>query len=312
MAEKAEFIAPESEAGRRIDLFLTGAGTGLSRSRAQKLIALGALQINGLPCFDKSYPLRAGDIIVLTIPEPPPLAPLPERIPLEIIYEDDDLLVINKPRGVVVHPAPGHDSGTLVNALLYHCETLSTAGGLHRPGIVHRLDRDTTGLLLAAKNDDAYFSLTGQLRERTLRREYITLVFGRVSPAEGRIAAPVGRHPRHRRRMAVVPGGREAATRYRVITFLGPFSLLQATLESGRTHQVRVHLNFIRHPVAGDSLYGPGCTPDLPPPLRRGQALHARRISFVHPRSGRRLEFTAPLPSDFREGLRLLRERFRS
>ena len=311
MAEKLEFIAAGPDAGRRIDHFLAGAAPGLSRSRAQKLIGLGALQLNGLPCLDKSYLLRAGDMIALTLPETPPLEPLPQDIPLDIIYEDDDLLVINKPRGMVVHPSPGHDSGTLVNALLHHCATLSTAGGLHRPGIVHRLDRDTTGLLLAAKNDSAHFSLAGQLRERTMRREYIALVHGRVSPAEGRIEAPIGRHPRHRRRMAVVPGGREAATRYRVIALLGPFSLLQATLESGRTHQVRVHLNFIRHPVAGDPLYGPGCTPDLPPPLRRGQALHARRIAFTHPRSGRRLEFTAPLPPDFRQGLRLLRKRCR-
>lgn len=312
MARTVEYIAAGPEAGQRIDLFLARAEPGLTRSRAQKLIGLGAVQLNGRPCFDKSRSLRAGDVIVMTLPDPPPANPLPERIPLDIVYEDEDLLVINKARGMVVHPAPGHDSGTLVNALLHHCEHLSTAGDPHRPGIVHRLDKDTTGLLLAAKNDAAYYSLTGQLRERTLRREYIALVYGRVSPAEGRIAAPLGRHPRHRLRMAVVPGGREAATRYRVIALLGDFSLLQATLESGRTHQVRVHLDFIRHPVAGDPLYGPGCTPALPRPLCRGQALHARRISFTHPRGGRRLEFTAPLPADFREGLRLLRERCRA
>ena len=307
MAERLEFIAGLPDAGRRLDLFLAGAESGLSRNRAQKLIGLEAVLINDLPCTDKNYRLQAGDTVAVSLPEPRPLRPLPEQIPLDIVYEDDDLLVINKPRGMVVHPAPGHDSGTLVNALLYHCGTLSTAGGPDRPGIVHRLDKDTTGLLLAAKNDLSHLSLAAQLRARTVRREYIALVYGKVSPAAGRIEAPVGRHPRHRRRMAVVPGGREAVTRYRVIALLGPFSLLQVSLETGRTHQVRVHLNFIRHPVAGDPLYGPGCTPDLPPPLCRGQALHARRLSFIHPRSGRRLEFTAPLPPDFRAGLRLLR-----
>ncbi|HOJ84663.1 MAG TPA: RluA family pseudouridine synthase [Bacillota bacterium] len=311
LAERLEYSAGMTDAGQRLDLFLAGAGSGLSRSRAQKLISLGEVQVNGLPCADKNYRLQAGDTVALHLPEPRPLRPLPEPLSLDIVYEDDDLLVINKPRGMVVHPAPGHDSGTLVNALLYHCESLSTAGGPDRPGIVHRLDKDTTGLLLAAKNDFSHASLAAQLRARTVRREYIVLVFGRVSPPEGKIEAPVGRHPRHRRRMAVVPGGREAVSRYRVIAILGPFSLLQVRLETGRTHQVRVHLNFIKHPVAGDPLYGPGCTPDLPPSLRNGQALHARRISFIHPRSGGRLDFSAPLPPDFRAGLRLLRERYR-
>ena len=312
MPERLEFTAARDDAGRRLDLFLAGEKSGLTRSRAQRLIALGSVRVNDQSCFDKSYCLQAGDVVVLDLPRQRPLQPQPEEIPLDIVYEDDDLLVINKPRGMVVHPAPGHDSGTLVNALLSHCAALSSAGGPERPGIVHRLDRDTTGLLIAAKNDFSHASLAAQLRARTMRREYIALVYGKVSPAAGRIEAPVGRHPRHRRRMAVVPGGREAVTRYRVMAILGSFSLLQVSLETGRTHQVRVHLNFIKHPVAGDPLYGPGCTPDLPAPLCRGQALHARRISLNHPRSGRRHEFMAPLPPDFREGLRLLRERFRS
>lgn len=311
MGEELRLAAGPPDAGRRLDHYLAGE-TDLSRNQAQKLIGLGAVRLNARTCTDKSYRLLAGDKITVYLPSSPPLQPLPEQIPLDIIYEDSDLLVINKPRGMVVHPAPGHESGTLVSALLNHCEVLSTAGGADRPGIVHRLDRDTTGLLIAAKNDFTHLLLSAQLRARTLRREYIALVYGRVSPAAGKIEAPVGRHPRHRRRMAVVPGGREAVTRYRVMAFLGSFSLLRVNLETGRTHQVRVHLDFIRHPVAGDPLYGPGCTGGLPEQLCRGQALHARRIAFIHPRTGRRLVFTAPLPPDFREGLRLLRERFRT
>ena len=311
MKKKVEIKAALPDRGRRLDTFLAGAKAGLSRSAAQKLISSGAVQINGRVCLDKSCRLQAGDVAIVYIPEPPLLLPQPEKIPLDIVYEDDDLLVINKARGMVVHPAPGHAGATLVNALLHHCSSLSGAGGPDRPGIVHRLDRDTTGLLIAAKNDFTHLSLSAQLRARTLKREYIALVHGAVNPAAGRIEAPLGRHPRHRLRMAVTPGGREAITRYRVIAGLPPFSLLQVNLESGRTHQVRVHMKYIGHPVAGDPLYGPRSSPRLPPPLSRGQALHARRISFIHPRHGRQLEFTAPLPRDFREGLRLLRERCR-
>lgn len=299
--------APE-ETGRRLDLFLAGAGKGLSRSRAQKLIEEGSVYVNGQPCTRKNYRLGQGDTVTCRLPEPCP-QPLPgaERIPLDIVYEDDELLVINKPRGMVVHPAPGHRSGTLVNALLEHCSTLSTIGGPERPGIVHRLDRDTTGLLVAAKTDHSHRCLAAQLKSRTMRREYLALVHGRVRPAVGRIEAPIGRHPRHRLRMAVVPGGREALTRYRVLAYAGPYSLLQLSLESGRTHQIRVHLSLIKHPLVGDPLYGPKLSPDLPPAFRRGQALHARRLGFIHPCSGRSLTFTAPLPPHFREGLRQLR-----
>lgn len=311
MAEKFEFIAALPDAGRRLDLFLAGAGANISRSRAQKLIEDGSVYVNNLTCTRKNYRLQQGDTVTFFLPVPQLFLPRAEQIPLDIVYEDDDLLVINKPRGMVVHPAPGHHRGTLVNALLNYCSTLSTIGGPERPGIVHRLDKDTTGLLLVAKNDHSHKSLAAQLQSRSLRREYLALVRGRVSPAAGRIEAPVGRHPRHRRRMAVVPEGRDAVTRYRVIAYLGSYSLLQVYLETGRTHQIRVHMSFLRHPVAGDSLYGSGCPPDLPPQLRQGQALHARRLSFIHPRSGHALEFTAPLPRDFREGLRLLRERSR-
>ncbi len=298
--------------GRRLDLFLTGAGAGLTRSRAQKLIEEGSVYVNDRPCTRKSHRLSRGDTVTFLLPEPGAVPLRAEQIPLDIVYEDDDLVVINKPRGMVVHPAPGHDSGTLVNALLHHCRSLSTVGGEERPGIVHRLDKDTTGLLVVAKNDHSHRSLAAQLKSRTMQREYLALVHGRVRPAAGRIEAPIGRHPRHRLRMAVVPGGREAVTRYRTLAYPGPFSLLRLSLESGRTHQIRVHLSFIRHPLVGDPLYGKARSADLPPPLRRGQALHACRLTLIHPRSGRLLQFSAPLPPHFREGLRYLREHHRT
>ena len=305
--ERFEFRAAASDAGRRLDLFLAGTEAGVSRSRAQKLVEEGSVQVNSAPCTRKNYRLRPGDQVTVLIPAAPCLCPRPEPIALDLVYEDDDLVVINKPRGMVVHPAPGHRSGTLVNALLHHCRTLSGIGGPERPGIVHRLDKETTGLIIAAKNNYSHRHLAGQLKSRRLLREYLALVHGRVLPQAGRIDAPIGRHPRHRLKMAVVPGGREAVTRYRVLAYPGPFSLLRVRLETGRTHQIRVHLSRIGHPLAGDPLYGSGPPPGLPANLLQGQALHARRLSLLHPRTGRPLQFTAPLPRDFREALRLLR-----
>lgn len=299
-----EFLAGTDDCGRRLDAYLAGNVTGVSRSRVQRLLVDGSVLVNGAPCKDKNYRIQTGDYIAVSVPEPAPLKLQAEPIPLDIVYEDDDLLVINKPRGMVVHPAPGHPGGTLVNALLHHCkDSLSGIGGVARPGIVHRLDRDTTGLLLVAKNDCSHAALSAQLKSRQLRREYIALVHGAVSPSSGRIEAPIGRHPRHRKRMAVVPGGREAVTRYRLIASLGKFSLLRVYLETGRTHQIRVHLSFIGHPVAGDPVYGPANRSSLPPELNRGQALHARRIIFIHPRKDCPMEFSAPLPADFRAAL---------
>lgn len=306
--EILRFTTTPTEVGRRLDLFLAGQQAGLSRSQAQKLIRDGAVQVNDLPCTRNNYQLRLGDAVSFPRPAAGPLAPQAEQIPLNIVYEDDDLLVINKPQGMVVHPAPGHREGTLVNALLGHCRTLSTVGGSERPGIVHRLDRDTTGLLLVAKNDFTHRSLAAQLKSRTLRREYLALVHGHIGLTAGRIEAPIGRHPRQRQQMTVFAGGKEAMTRYRVIARPGTCSLLQVSLVTGRTHQIRVHMSFIGHPVVGDPLYGPGPSPGLPPQFNRGQALHARRLSFVHPGTARLLKFTAPLPPDFREGLRLLRK----
>jgi 23S rRNA pseudouridine1911/1915/1917 synthase len=305
---KEELIVTSTEAGRRLDAFVADQIAGLSRTRAQKLILDGAVQVNAASCCDKNYRLQQDDRIAVTVPAPVAHTLNPEPLSLDIIYEDQDLLVVNKPRGMVVHPAPGHYSGTLVNALLYHCRDLSGIGGVIRPGIVHRLDKDTTGLLVVAKNDFTHRALAAQLKSRRLHREYLALVYGKVTPSAGRIQAPIGRHPRRRKSMAVVPGGREAVTRFRVLACLDRYSLLQVNLETGRTHQVRVHLAFLGHPVVGDPLYGPGCRPGLPPELCHGQALHARRIAFIHPRSGLPLEFAAPLPPDFRRGLRLLRQ----
>jgi len=217
-----EIKARSEDVGRRLDLFLADRLPGLSRSRAQKLIEAGMVRVKGELCSNKNYRLRAGDPVGLTIPPAEDSALEPEAISLDIVYEDEDLLVINKPRGMVVHPGPGHRRGTLVNALLHHCSNLSGIGGVKRPGIVHRLDKDTSGLLLVAKNDLAHRSLSTQLKTRQLKREYIALVSGRVKPALGRIEAPIARHPRHRKKMAVVEGGRAAVTRYRVLNTLVP------------------------------------------------------------------------------------------
>ncbi|HPZ64315.1 MAG TPA: RluA family pseudouridine synthase [Bacillota bacterium] len=308
MTEKYyELTAGAGEAGSRLDLFIAAKIPSLSRARAQKLILAGAVEVEGRPCLDKNYRLQAGERIRVALPPEPPPPPPPQPIPLEIIYEDRDLLVVNKPRGMVVHPAPGHSEDTLVNALLYRCPELSGAGGESRPGIVHRLDKDTSGLLLVAKNDFTHQALAAQLKSRQVRREYLALVHGHVQPAEGSIDAPIGRHPRHRQRMAVVPEGRPAVTHYRVLAYIGPYSWLRVRLESGRTHQVRVHLAHLGHPVVGDPVYGPRDQSRLPLELRNRQTLHARRISFQHPRTGETMCFTAPLPEEIRRGLRRLR-----
>lgn len=289
--------------GRRLDLYLAEQAFDLSRNRVQKLIETGLVLVNRKPCSDKNYRLQSGDQISVTIPMPEKAAIEPEEIRLDIIYEDEDLLVINKPRGMVVHPAPGHARGTLVNALLNHCRDLSGIGGVMRPGIVHRLDKDTSGLLIVAKNDLAHKSLSAQLKEKKLGREYLALVNGRVKPEIGRIEAPIGRHPRHRKKMAVVSGGRAAVTRYRVLKYYHCYSLLQLKLETGRTHQIRVHLAHLGYPVVGDTAYAKGSPGDLPPELSMPQALHARRISLTHPRSGEKMEFSTPLPDEFKKTL---------
>jgi 23S rRNA pseudouridine1911/1915/1917 synthase len=250
-----------------------------------------------------SLRLRAGDLIRMTVPPPEEVALVPEAIPLDIVYEDEDLLVVNKPAGLVVHPAVGHHRGTLVNALLDHCSDLSGIGGYLRPGIVHRLDKDTSGLLLVSKSDPAHQGLSAQLKARQIKRKYLALVCGEVRSGQGLIDAPLGRDPKDRKRIAVVAGGRTARTHYRIKERFAGYTLLDVELETGRTHQIRVHLAYAGYPVAGDPVYGPRRNPLCLP----GQALHAYRIVFTHPRTDELMAFEAPLPPAFREALDLLR-----
>jgi 23S rRNA pseudouridine1911/1915/1917 synthase len=301
-----KLTADESSSGMRIDLFLSGKSNDLTRSRVQKLVEKKLVTVNGEVCDDKNYRMKAADQVLINVAAPEELAARPEDIELDIVYEDKDLLVINKKRGMVVHPAPGHQDGTMVNALLGHCKDLSGIGGVIRPGIVHRLDKDTSGLLIVAKNDYAHNSLAEQLKARTLKRVYFALVCGQVKPQRGRVEAPVGRHLKHRKKMAVIAGGRDAVTRYRVVKHYKRYSLLKLKLETGRTHQIRVHMAHIGFPVVGDPLYGPGSHGDLPGELASPQALHARALSFEHPRTGAKMNFSAPLPEVFRKLLHWL------
>jgi 23S rRNA pseudouridine1911/1915/1917 synthase len=295
--------------GSRLDKFVADQGLGLSRSATQRLIEDGQVSVNGEP-VKASYKVRAGDLLVVRLPIVEPSAPVAEPIPLNIVYEDRDLLVVNKPAGMVVHPAPGHPGGTLVNALLAHCPELA-AGEHDRPGIVHRLDRDTSGLILVAKSEKIGRALQHQFKERQVLKSYLALLDGHLRPAWGRIEAPLGRDPNHRQRMAVLAGGREATTEYHVLEQfahqLGPaageYSLVEAEPKTGRTHQIRVHFASIGYPVIGDSVYGRR-RPRLP--LCR-QFLHARRLAFKHPVSRERMEFEAPLPDDLATVLEMLR-----
>lgn len=296
--------AAQEDAGARIDIFLAQKIEGQTRSSVQKLISDGAVRWAGSP-VSKNRRISAGEEYEIEIPEPEPDTAIAQDIPLDILYEDEDCIVINKPRGLVVHPAAGHPDGTLVNALLFHCgDSLSGINGVLRPGIVHRIDRDTSGLLVAAKNDDAHRALAAQLSDHTMYRIYQAVLIGTPKPEEGTVSAPVGRDPRDRKRMAVTAkNSREAITHYRVLERFPGYSLVQCRLETGRTHQIRVHMAYIGHPVAGDPVYGP----------RRdalglgGQCLHAAALSFLHPRTGMRVEFSAPLPEYFAQTLAKLR-----
>ena len=296
-------VVEEEEAGTRLDLYLARELPDMSRSRLQRLINEKQILVNARSTRP-SYRIQAGDEIQVNLPpaEVPDIAP--EPIPLDIVYEDRDLLVVNKPRGMVVHPGAGHHRGTLVNALLYHCQDLSGINGVLRPGIVHRLDKDTSGLLMVAKNDAAHLALAVQLKERQVHREYLALVHGRVKEASGTVTAPIGRHPHHRQKMAVTPKGRPAVTHYTVVECFPDHTLLRLRLDTGRTHQIRVHLAYIRHPVVGDPKYGPArSTLEL-----RGQFLHAGTLGFTHPASGEFLCFEAPLPSELEAVLARLRQ----
>jgi 23S rRNA pseudouridine1911/1915/1917 synthase len=281
----------EEESGQRIDRYLSGKDIFSSRAFLQKLIKADKVKVNGTP-VKASYKLESTDEIEVDYAEPQPLEVQAEDLPLEILYEDGDLIVINKPRGMVVHPAAGNSRGTLVNALLAHCHDLSGIGGVIRPGIVHRLDKDTSGVLVAAKNDRAHLCLAKQLKDHTMIRRYLALVHGRFKEDAGRIDAPIGRHPVQRKKMAVVAGGKPAITHYRVLEELGGYTLVELRLETGRTHQIRVHMRHIGHPVAGDQVYGRG----KEPLSLEGQALHAAVLGFCHPRTGDYLEFSAAMP----------------
>lgn len=298
-----EWIAAPEDAGARLDAFLAGK-MEKTRSSVQKLIEEENVRLNGAPAA-KNARLREGDRVEATEPPPEVLDVKPQNIPLDIVYEDQDLLVVNKPKGMVVHPAAGNPDGTLVNALLFHCgDSLSGINGVIRPGIVHRIDKDTSGLLIVAKNDRAHQSLAEQIAVHSFTRIYNAVVYGIVKEEEGTVSAPIGRHPADRKRMAVLSsGGREAVTHYRVLERFPGFTLVECRLETGRTHQIRVHMAHIGHPVAGDPVYGPKkCITEL-----QGQCLHARVIGFIHPATGEYLEFDSGLPPYFERFLEKLR-----
>ena len=305
----------EDAAGMRLDAFLAREDDdlpALSRSSAAKLIERGDVTLNGRPA-DKKDRVAAGDLVEYAIPEPEPIDALPENIPLDVIYEDDDLLVVNKPSGMVVHPAPGNPTGTLVNALLYRCRgRLSGINGALRPGIVHRIDKQTSGLLVVAKNDEAHRKLAAELEGHQITREYHALVQGGFSQDHGTVDLPIGRHPVDRKRMAVIRDGhtaRPAITHYTVRERFGDVTYLVLRLETGRTHQIRVHLSAIGHPLLGDTVYGGGKTAfeKRHADLFDGQCLHAARLTFKHPRTGEEMTFSCPLPPDFEKLLAILR-----
>ncbi len=293
----------EEGGGVRVDLYLSRENPDNSRSFFRKLFEEEKITVNG-KIAKPGLKLKAGDRIEFEIPDPVETEILPENIPLEILYEDDDIIVVNKPKGMVVHPAPGHSSGTLVNALLYHCRGhLSGINGELRPGIVHRIDRDTTGVLVSCKNDSAHRKLAEQLSCHSITRIYYCIVFGNVKE-DGTVNAPIGRHPVDRKKMSVRTGnGRDAVTHYHVLEHFGKFTFLECRLETGRTHQIRVHLSSIGHPLLGDTVYGP----EKQPFSMEGQTLHAGVLGFRHPSSGEYVEFSAPLPEYFQTVLQKLR-----
>lgn len=278
----------------RLDKVLSHLIADVSRNQIQQLIAEGAVLVNGEKQPNK-YKVASGDQVKITIPEPEEIEAKPQNIPLEIVYEDEDIAVVNKPQGMVVHPALGHPDGTLVNALLYHLDNLSGINGKIRPGIVHRIDKDTSGLLMVAKNDQAHRHLSAQLKEKTSKREYIALVHGRIPHEKATIDAPIGRDPHDRKKYAVVDDGKEAITHFNVLQrFKDDYTLIACQLETGRTHQIRVHLKYINFPMAGDPEYGPSKTL-----TGNGQFLHAATLGFIHPRTEEYMKFNCPLPDIF-------------
>lgn len=300
------YIIDEEHAGIRIDKLISDQNETLTRNHIQNLIEQGHITVNQKH-VKSNYKVKSGDQICIQMPEPEDIHIEPEDIPLDIVYEDEDLLVINKPKGMVVHPAAGHYSGTLVNAVMYHCrENLSSINGVLRPGIVHRIDMDTTGLLVVCKNDLAHNSLAEQLKIHSITRKYQAIVYGTFKEATGTIDRPIGRHPVDRKKQAIdVRNGRQAVTHYRVLeTFGNKYSLIECQLETGRTHQIRVHMASIQHPLLGDTVYGPNKNPFH----LQGQALHAGTLGFNHPRTGEYMEFTKEPPEYFQALINKLRK----
>ena len=301
MAEPITLRTGSEAAGQRLDAFLAGAVPELTRSAAQRLIGEGQVLVNGRAPA-KSLKLSGGEAVTVTLPEPEPIEAVAQDIPLDVVYEDEDVIVVNKPVGLVVHPAPGHSDGTLVNALLHHCGgSLSGVGGALRPGIVHRIDRDTSGLIIAAKNDFAHQALAAQLQDHTLARVYEAVAVGGFQEDAGTVDAPIGRHPVDRKRMAVDrKNGRPAVTHWSVLGRYPGYTHLECRLETGRTHQIRVHMASIGHPLLGDTVYGA----KKPWPGLAGQCLHARRLRFLHPSTGAPVELECPLPDWFERVLK--------
>ena len=299
-----ELTAATEHAGVRLDAFLSADGA-LTRSQAARLIAEGRVRVNGKPAA-KSARLSGGETVTVDVPQLRETALPPQDIPLDVVYEDDDIIVVNKPTGLVVHPAPGHPDGTLVNALLHHCgDSLSGIGGEKRPGIVHRIDRDTSGLIIAAKNDAAHLALSAQLKDHSLSRTYECLVTGNMKQDSGTVDAPIGRSSADRKKMAVVPTGRRAVTHWEVVARYPGVTHLRCRLETGRTHQIRVHMAYIGHPILGDTVYGA----KKPVPGLTGQCLHATGLRFVHPRTGEPVELHCPLPPEFTAMLQKLQNK---
>ncbi|MGN1413238.1 MAG: RluA family pseudouridine synthase [Anaerovoracaceae bacterium] len=304
-SEKYTFFIEEESNGTRIDRVLSLLLAESSRSYIQKLIEKGNVTVDGQVCTSKKYKVSSGQQVDLLMPPPENLSVEPENIPLDIVYEDEDVLVVNKPRGMVVHPAAGNYTGTLVNAVLYHCgDRLSSINGIIRPGIVHRIDKDTSGLLMIAKNNMAHESLSAQLAEHSITRRYTALVYHNLTEDAGMVDAPIGRDPKNRLRMAVTSqNSKRAVTHWKVLERFGRYTLIEARLETGRTHQIRVHMAYIHHPLVGDMVYGP----KKQPLTEDGQLLHARVLGFVHPRTGEYMEFERPLPPEFEAVLQKLR-----
>ncbi|MEN6413649.1 MAG: RluA family pseudouridine synthase [Veillonellales bacterium] len=302
IANNRTYTITEAQVNKRLDVFLSQMLTEFSRSHVQKLIIDHQVTVNGHPT-KANYKLRLEERVAVVISEGKPMAVEPEKIPLDILYEDIQVIVVNKPRGMVVHPATGNYSGTLVNALLEHCNDLSGINGTIRPGIVHRLDKDTSGVMVAAKTDRAHISLAKQIKERTASRRYLAIVQGNIKEEQGLINAPIGRDPNDRKKMAVTfTNSKTAITNFRVIKRFGKYTLVECKLLTGRTHQIRVHMTYIGHPVVGDPKYGPGKSPFS----IQGQALHSTELTFEHPTTGQKLIFSAPMPADMQDILNSL------